>query len=174
MGAEITIEKFFSKDFFFMVTASVFDSKYKGSDGVERNTDFNGKFAINGLLAKEFKVGKNKNSILTTGTKVTYAGGRRYTPADTAASAIAGELVGVDSLRNTKQFKNYFRWDVKIGFRANKKKVTHEFGLDLVNVLNTKNVLSLTYIPNTKNPTDVIREDYQLGFLPLFYYKIDF
>ncbi len=174
IGAEITIEKFFSKDFFFMITASVFDSKYKGSDGVERNTDFNGKFAINGLLAKEFKIGKNKNSILTTGTKITYAGGRRYTPADTAASAIASELVGIDSLRNTKQFKNYFRCDVKIGFRANRKKVTHELGLDIVNILNIKNVLALTYVPNPKNPTDVIREDYQLGFLPLFYYKIDF
>lgn len=174
IGAEITIEKFFSKDFFFMITASVFDSKYKGSDGVERNTDFNGNFVVNGLLSKEFKVGKNKNSVLTTGTKITYAGGRRYTPADTAASALAGELVGIDSLRNTKQFKNYFRWDIKIGFRANRKKVTHEFGLDIVNVLSTENVLSQTYIPNPDDPTDVIREDYQLGFLPLFYYKLDF
>lgn len=173
-GAEITVEKFFSKDFFFMVTASLFDSKYKGSDGIERNTDFNGNFAVNGLLAKEFKIGKNKNSVLTTGTKITYAGGRRYTPADTLASAALGEIVGVDSLRNTKRFKNYFRWDVKVGFRANRKNVTHELGLDLVNVLGTKNVLSLTYTPNPKDPTDVVRENYQLGFLPLFYYKLDF
>ncbi len=129
---------------------------------------------MNGLLAKEFKVGKNKNSVLSTGTKITYAGGRRYTPADTLASAAASEIIGIDSLRNTMQFKNYFRWDVKIGFRANRKKVTHEVGLDLINVLNTKNVLSLTYVPNTKDPTDVVRENSQLGFLPLFYYKLDF
>lgn len=173
-GLEFTVEKFFSRDFFFMITASVYDSKYKGSDGIERSTDFNGKFAVNGLLAKEYKVGKNKNSVLTTGTKITYAGGRRYTPADTLASAAASEIVGIDSLRNTKQFKNYFRWDVKIGLRVNKKKITHELGLDLVNVLSTKNVLSLTYVPNPKDPTDVVRENYQLGFLPLFYYKIDF
>lgn len=174
IGTEVTIEKFFSRDFFFMITASVFDSKYKGSDGLERNTDFNGNFALNGLIAKEYKIGKNKNSVLTLGTKATFAGGRRYTPADTLASAAASEIVGIDSLRNTKRFKNYFRWDVKIGFRANRKKVTHEFGLDIVNVLSTKNVLSLTYAPNPKDPTDVVRENYQLGFLPLFYYKIDF
>jgi hypothetical protein len=174
VGTELTIEKFFSKNFFFMVTASVFDSKYKGSDGIKRNTDFNGNFAINGLVAKEFKVGKNKNSVLTLGTKLTYAGGRRYTPADTLASAVANEIVGIDSLRNTKQFKNYFRWDFKFGFRANRKNVTHEFGLDIVNLLSTKNVLSLTYIPNPKNPTDVVRKNYQLGLLPLFYYKLDF
>lgn len=174
IGTELTIEKFFSKDFFFMITASVFDSKYKGSDGIERNTDFNGNFAVNGLIAKEYKVGRNKNSVLTLGTKATYAGGRRYTPADTLASAAASEIVGIDSLRNTKRFKNYFRWDLKIGFRANRKRVTHELGLDIVNVLSTKNVLSLTYTPNPKNPTDVVRENYQLGFLPLFYYKLDF
>ena len=173
-GLEFTVEKIFSRDFFFMITASVYDSKYRGSDNIERSTDFNGKFAVNGLIAKEYKIGKNKNSVLTTGTKITYAGGRRYTPADTLASAAASEIVGIDSLRNTKQFKNYFRWDVKIGLRVNKKKVTHELGLDLVNVLSTKNVLSLTYVPNTKDPTDVVRENYQLGFLPLFYYKIDF
>jgi len=174
IGAELTIEKFFSRDFFFMITASLFDSKYKGSDGIERNTDFNGTFALNGLIAKEYKIGRNKNSVLTLGTKATYAGGRRYTPADTLASAAASEIIGVDSLRNTRRFKNYFRWDIKIGFRANRKKVTHELGLDIVNVLSTKNVLSLTYAPNPKNPTDVVRENYQLGFLPLFYYKIDF
>jgi len=174
LGAELTLEKFFSKKFFFMITASVFDSKYKGSDGHERNTDFNGTFALNGLVAKEYEIGKNKNSILTLGTKITYAGGRRYTPADTLASAAAGAIVGIDSLRNTERFKNYFRWDLKIGFRANRKKVTHEFGLDIVNILGTKNVLSLTYIPNPKDPTDVVRENYQLGFLPLFYYKLDF
>lgn len=174
-GVELTLEKFFSRDFFFMITASVFDSRYKGSDGIERNTDFNANYAFNGLISKEYKVGKNKNSVLTTGTKITYAGGRRYSPADTAASSLAGELVAIDSLRNTKQFKNYFRWDVKVGFRANRKKVTHEVGLDLVNVLNTKNVLALSYAPNTKDPSaSVIREEYQLGFLPLFYYKLDF
>lgn len=173
-GIELTAEKFFSKDFFFMITASVYDSKYTGSDGVERNTDFNGNFGLNGLLAKEYKIGRNKNSVLTTGTKITYAGGTRYTPADTAASAMESALVGIDSLRNSRQFKNYFRWDIKIGFRANRKKITHEIGLDLINILNTKNVLGLIYSPNVKNPTDVIRQEYQLGFLPLFYYRIDF
>ena len=173
-GVELTVEKFFSRDFFFMITASLFDSKYKGSDGKERSTDYNEHFATNFLAAKEFHLGANHNSVLTTGTKITWAGGGLYSPADTAASAIAGELVAIDSLRNTRHFKNYFRWDIKIGLRVNRKKATHEFGLDIVNILNTKNILTLTYVPNPENPTDVIREDYQLGLLPLFYYKIDF
>jgi hypothetical protein len=174
-GVELTVERFFSRGFFFMLTASLFDSKYKGSDGILRNTDYNERFATNLLGAKEFKVGKNKNSVLTTGTKITWAGGGRYSPADTTASNQAGELVVIDSLRNTLQFKNYFRWDININLRANRKKLTHEIGLDLINILNTKNILTLTYDPDPRDPSkNPIKEDYQLGFLPLFYYKIDF
>ena len=140
-----------------------------------RNTDFNGNFAANALMGKEFAFGKNKNKIFITGAKATWAGGKYYTPADTAASNLSSELVEIDSLRNSLQFQNYFRLDVKIGFKLNTKKLTHEFALDLVNILNTQNVLGLTYAPDPKNPAgSPLREEYQLGFLPLFYYKIDF
>ncbi|MBI3502107.1 MAG: TonB-dependent receptor [Bacteroidetes bacterium] len=174
-GFELTVEKFFSKSFFYMLTASVFDTKYKGSDGILRSTDFDEKFATNFLFAKEFKVGKKKNSTLTTGTKITWAGGGRYSPADIIKSNQQGEFIELDSMRNAQRFHNYFRWDINIGLKANRKKVTHELGLDLINILNTQNILQLTYDPDPKNPTkNPIREDYQLGFLPLFYYKLDF
>jgi hypothetical protein len=85
------------------------------------------------------------------------------------------DVVYLDSQRNSVQFRNYFRADLRLGFRRNAKRLTHEFAVDLVNVLGIKNVLSLTYAPNPQKPNeDPIREEYQLGFLPLFYYKIDF
>ena len=175
MGAEVTLERFFSKSYFFMVTASVYDSKYTGSDNVTRNTDFNGNFAVNALGAKEFGLGKKKNTVLTTGAKVTWAGGRRYADPDSIASALQGETVYLDSKRNEKQFNDYFRADIKIGVKINTKKLTHEIAIDLVNILNTKNVLSLSYVYDpSRSPAHSFREEYQLGFLPLFYYKIDF
>ena len=33
-GVELTLEKFFSKNYFFLLTGSLFDAKYKGSDGI--------------------------------------------------------------------------------------------------------------------------------------------
>ena len=51
--------------------------------------------------------------------------------------------------------------------------ITNEIGLDLVNFLDIKNILTLTYSPDSSDG-EPIREEYQLGFLPLFYYKIDF
>lgn len=172
-GVEFTLEKYFSKSYFYLLTASAYDSKYRGSDNIKRNTDFNGRFALNSLFGKEFKVGDGK--IITTGTKITWAGGRRYTPADVPASRASGELIEIDSLRNIKQFRNYFRLDLKIGYKVNRRSVTHEIALDLINVLNRKNILGLTYSPDPENPSaNPLREEYQLGFLPLFYYKIDF
>jgi hypothetical protein len=172
-GIELTIEKFFNRSWLFLFTASLFDSKYTGSDGVQRNTDFNGKYALNILGSREWRL--NQHSVLNTGLKITTAGGRWYGPADINASNTTRELVFADSLRNSLQFKPYFRLDLKINYKINRPKVNHEIGLDLVNILNTKNVLKLTYAPDeNNNPNSSIREEYQLGFLPLFYYKIDF
>ena len=174
-GVEFTLEKFFSKHYFFMFTSSLYDSKYKGSDGVERNTDFNGNFACNMLVGSEYNIGKKKRTTLISGLKITWAGGRRYGPVDIEASKKIQEVIFADATRNSLQFRNYFRTDLKIGFRRNNKRVTHEVALDLVNIFGTKNLLGLTYSPDPKNPSATpLREEYQLGFLPLFYYRIDF
>jgi hypothetical protein len=173
-GAELTIEKFFSKKYFVLFTASVFDAKYKGSDGVLRNTDFNTRYAVNLLGAREFELGPKQS--LQVGTKLTMAGKRWYTPIDTAASRIENDEMLVDSLRNTLQFSSpYFRLDLRVVWKLNGNKVTHEIGLDLINLTGQKNILGLTYSPDSRNPDKYpVAEQYQLGFLPLFYYQIDF
>ena len=172
-GLELTLEKTFSKGYYFMFTGSLFDSKARGNDGVYRNTDYNGRFALNALGGYERKLGKN--SVLITGLKVTYAGGKLYSPPDESASNALGDYVVVDSLRNTLQFPHYFRADAKLGVRINRRRVTHEVAVDLVNVLGTRNLLALTYSADlaAQNEYPFIRE-YQLGFLPLFYYRLDF
>lgn len=174
-GVEVTLEKFFSNNFFYLITGSLYESTYTGSDGIERKTDFNGSYASNFLGGYEYIF--NRKNVLTTGIKLTYAGGKLATPVDESATIAAKELIFIDSLTNTLQLKNYFRFDLKLAYRINssKNKVSHEFALDLVNLLNTKNILGLSYAPNPTDPAaSPVREEYQLGFLPLFYYKIDF
>jgi hypothetical protein len=45
--------------------------------------------------------------------------------------------------------------------------------VDFVNIFNIQNILTLTYAPDHPSGQP-IREEYQLGFLPIFFYKIDF
>ena len=73
------------------------------------------------------------------------------------------------------QFAPYFRADIRVSYKINRPKVSHEVAVDLVNIFGTKNVLKLTYAPNDLDPSaNPVRQEYQLGFLPLFYYRIDF
>lgn len=177
-GLELTVQKYFDKSFFFLFSGTLYDSKYTGSDGVLRNTSYNGSYVANLLAGKEFKLGKR--NILGIGTKVTTAGGKRYGLVDLAKTNLEKDLIYQDSMFNELQFKDYFRMDLKISWRMNAKSMTHEIGLDLVNILNTKNLLSLAYAPSL-DPSVVnspnyqpVSEKTQLGFLPIFYYKIDF
>ena len=174
-GFEATLEKSFSHGFYFMLTGSWFESKAMGNDGVYRNTDYNSRYAGNLLFGYERKLGTY--STLITGVKVTVLGGKLYSPVDTAKSLAYGDAIIVDNQRNTLKFKDYFRADLKLGARFNSKKVTHELGLDLVNVMNTKNELSKTYsqgLALQTNGAAPFYTTYQLGFLPIFYYRIDF
>lgn len=169
-GAEVTFEKFLTKNYYFLLTLSAYDSKYKGSDGVLRNTSYNGHFTGNLLGGADFKLRKDSKYILGLNGKVTVAGGKRYTPIDSALSAQYGYTWYIDSLAWTAQTKPYFRADFRVSFRINGKKVSQEFAVDVSNILNTKNVLLLTYDPATAR----VREVYQLGRLPIIQYKIEF
>jgi hypothetical protein len=172
-GVELTVQKYFDQSFFYLFTASLFESKYTGSDGLERNTDFNGNYAFNFLAGKEFKI-KDKN-VLSAGFGITTAGGRRYGFVNVEATEAANELVYLDSMFNERQFRNYFRLDFRFTYKINTPKLTHEIGLDLVNILNTQNILALAYAPNLIDPSaEPIAERMQLGFLPIFYYRVDF
>lgn len=167
-GAEITLEQFLNKGFYYLVTASVFDSKFKGSDGIEYNTAFNGNFILNALGGKEFKIGKN--SVLGLDLRVTYAGGKRYTPIDLDASISSGYEVLIADKIYENRLDNYFRTDFKVSFKLNWKKISQEWSVDLQNITNQKNLFQKGY--NSK--TQSIGSTYQRGFFPNIQYKIYF
>jgi len=65
-GVELTLEKFYSKGYHMLFTTSIFQSKYTGSDGIERNTPFNNGYVVNLLGGKEFTVGKRNALVIDT------------------------------------------------------------------------------------------------------------
>ncbi len=171
-GIEVSLERFFAGGYYFLMTGSLFDSKYRGSDGVLRNTTFNGNYQANIVAAKEIKLGDRGS--LTLGAKAVTVGGRWFGPVDREASAELLEIVFVDSTFNTQRFQPYFRADMNATLAINRDKVTHKLGVDLINIpaiFGFQNILTLTYVPEADDP---IREEYNLGFFPIFYYRVDF
>ena len=170
-GLELTIEKFFSKGYYGLFTSSLYSSKYTGSDGVERNTAFNGKYVFNILAGKEWKVGGEKINKISTDIKFTNAGGRAFTPIDlTASNATGREQRSLNAY--SSYYENYYRLDIKAGYTLNgtKRKISHTFSLDLQNVTNHKNVFSQNYNDRSQS----LNTTYQLGFFPNVIYRFQF
>jgi hypothetical protein len=169
-GTEITVEKFFSKGYYFLNSLSLYDSRYKGSDGVTRHTAFSSGYVYNVLGGVEIPVGKKKNQIIGLDLKFTFAGGNRYTPVDLPQSILYQHAVYIDSMAYSKQFSDYQKIDVKVSFRINRKKASHYIYFHVENVLNHKNVLQQVY-NDTKHE---MTQDYQLGLFPYGGYRIEF
>lgn len=168
-GIELTLERFFSKGYYFLVTTSLFDSKYKGSDNVERNTAYNTQYVVNALGGKEFRVGRNRN-FLSLNLKVTTIGGRYLTPLNFAASQAQGQAVYSESLSYSEKQIPYFRTDFRVAYRKEYKRSTLEFALDLQNVTGNQNIFAQTYNPRTNS----IANQYQQGFFPVPFVRYTF
>jgi hypothetical protein len=168
MGIELTLEKFFDRGYYFLLTTSLYNSTYKGSDGVRRNTAFNGNYNLSALGGYEFKI--SKKNTLAFDSKITWTGGARYVPIDVDSSIAQQETIRDYSLAYEAKYKDYFRMDLKATIVFNGKRASHSLALDFQNVTNTKNVFS----QNFNSDTGQLETKYQLGFLPLVYYRVEF
>ncbi len=172
-GIELTLEKFFSNGYYLLLTSSIYESRYEGSDGIERNTAFNNNVVGNLLFGKEWKFGMDGKNAWTFDTKFTSAGGKPFTPVDIGATrANAGREVRMDNIAFSQRYDNYFRWDVKFGVRINSrnKNISHQFFVDLQNVTNRKN----EFVRRYNEVTDEINRVDQIGFFPDVMYRIQF
>ncbi|MEO1013201.1 MAG: carboxypeptidase regulatory-like domain-containing protein [Bacteroidota bacterium] len=171
-GIEFTLEKFFSKGYYGLLTGSFFESRYEGSDGIERNTPFNNGYVVNFLTGREFKIGASGRNVLFVDTRLATSGGQYFTPIDLEASQQAGFEVQLEELAFSERFDNYFRWDLKFGIRLNskEKKRSHQFYVDLQNVTDNENVFVRRY----NRLTNQVDQVDQIGFFPDFGYKFQF
>jgi hypothetical protein len=171
-GIELTIEKFLSKGYYLLTSVSIFDSKYKGSDKIERNAAFNYGQVFNVLAGKEWKMGKNKKNAFTLDMRLSSIGGKYTTPVNLAASLATGIEVLDEAKYNADRLSGYFRFDTKFGFRVNskKKRISHSFYLDLQNVTNQENI----FLRRFNAQKGDIGNLNQIGFFPDILYRLQF
>lgn len=134
-GVDVTFEKYMTKGLYYMVTASVFNSEYSGGDGVWHNTKFNRNFVINGLVGKEWMMGRNKQDVLSVNLKLTLQGGDRYSPVDEVATLAHPDLKTQydETKAYSKQLSPMFLANYTISYRMNRNKVSHEFAVKGMN-----------------------------------------
>lgn len=167
-GLDVTFEKFFSKNYYFLVTASFFDSKYRGSNEKLRNTAFNNNYVVNALGGYELPV--SEKGTIAFNIRMVSAGGKPYTPIDLEKSREENSVHYVKEKAYAKQFNDYFRLDGRISYKKEGKNITQEWALDITNITDHQNIFNQTYSKATNN----IHTSYQQGFYPMMFYKIHF
>lgn len=166
-GFEITLEKFYSNNFYFLVTTSVFQSKYKANNGIWYNTYFNNHLVSNLLGGYDLKIGQNT---LGVNLKMLYRKGYRYTPIDLEKSILAHDEVYQQDKLFSVHLPDFTRFDIGVYFRKNALNFSSVFSLDIQNVIDRKNILAYEYDDKTQS----LKGIEGMGLIPIINYRIEF
>jgi len=176
-GIELTLERFFDKNYYFLINGSIYNSKYKSLEGIERNTLYNGNYIVNVLVGKDFvNLGKNKNQTLNLNAKIFFAGGQKHIPLLRDANG----NIAVDPANNrfydykkayNDKLDDVYEVTLSINYKWNKQKTTHELYVNLQNLTGTQARISEYYDSSKPNSVGNVT---QFGFFPNVMYRYYF
>lgn len=166
-GLEVTLEKFFTSDHYFMINGSLYNSTYEGIDGIERNTVFNGNYIFNVLGGKEF-IFKNGRRVLNLNSRLIVAGGKREAPISLVDSQRRGFTVRDYSRNNEEKLDPYWRIDFGASYKINRSNTASVISLNVQNLFAVENEFERYY------DNGQIQSAVQLGFFPNLSYRIEF
>lgn len=171
-GIEITVEKPFTRNYYFLITASLFDSKYRASDNQWYDTYYNTGFVFNLLCGKDFVLGKEKRNIIGVNSKLMIRGGYRYTPVDISRSLKQKRIIYDRAVSYSSSLPDFTRMDAGISYRRNQPGYSWIIMLDVQNVPDHKNVLRRKFIfENGEVKTIDVKS---LGIVPVLNLRIEF
>lgn len=132
-GIDLMLEKYITNGFYYLISASIFNSEFKTTNNEWFNTKFNRNFLINCLAGKEFKTGKENQNLFSLNFRLSYQGGDRYSPIDVAASVNQQDVIYNESnpfsLQNQASFVSHFT----ANYQWNKAKTSQKLSLKIIN-----------------------------------------
>jgi hypothetical protein len=154
-GIDLTFEKYMSRGYYYMLTASLFDSRYKGGDGVWRDTRYNRHYILNALAGKEWLLRERQN-IFGANVRLSFQGGERYSP------------TGQEDF--SQHFPNSLTGHFTISYKINRRLISHEFALKVINATMTKEYIGQQYNIQLRR----MELDNEVIIIPNISYKIEF
>lgn len=170
-GLELTLERYFSRNYYYLFTASLYESKYKAMDGITRSTMFNSNYLANALFGKEFYLMRGqKNKVLSVNAKISLYGARNFTPIDLNASNELGRTVLFEDQAYSKKGDDIWKVDLGVTYSWNKSKTRQELKLDIQNLTDSQGKVDEYY----NSTTEKIDNSYQMPMFPVLMYTIEF
>jgi len=157
-GIEMMVQKKLAKNFYGLVSAAYFRTRYRDMNGSWRNRVFDNRviFSIEG--------GFKPNNKWEFSCRWVYAGGLPYTPFNTQASQQHNQAVLDENRINAARYPDYHSLNLRFDRRFHFSRSNLVFYLSAWNVYNRKNVASY-YWNQVDNRQDTI---YQWNLLPIF------
>ncbi|MEY2904746.1 MAG: hypothetical protein RJA52_762 [Bacteroidota bacterium] len=171
-GVEMSFRRFMSKDFYLMTNLSLYQATYKGSDGVERDSRYNGRYTYNLTTGKEWRKRKRQDleRVIGLNLRGVITGGFRATPIDVAQSLANGTTIYFTERAFEEQLPGYFRTDLRWYVKRNKPGKVSTLAIDVQNLTNHQNI-AFSYFDTRKGE---IVNKYQLGIIPLLSWRLEF
>ena len=169
-GIDLTVERFLSKNYYFLITGSLIDSKYRAGDRKTYNTRWDYGYVLNLLAGREFFMGENRDRILGINGRVVFQGGERTHPVNLEKSGLVQDVVYDYSRAWEDRFPATYYIDFTATFRINKKKYSSVWGVQIKNVLLENSIFHHEF-----NSNEQVVEVRGEGFIfPNISYKIEF
>jgi len=154
-GVELTLEKFFSNNWYALFTSSLFQSKYTMPGFEERNTLFNSNFINNIVAGKEFEFGNNNQHVVGVNLRTTWRGGYRNVPYNLDESIKEGGPVYNYENSYQERLPDYYRMDLGLNYSYNKSNNVWKVSIDIQNLTAAKNVNRQYFDKETKQIVNV-------------------
>ena len=170
-GIEAQYEKTFARNIFFNANGSLFRALLKTQQNTFRSNYFGANYTTNLSLGKEWT--KKANKIWGASTHIISNGANYLSPTDVNADNLLNQIIITDN-RGAANFsfkpQNYFRTDLRLYYKRDRKTWSSTLSLDIQNVTNQKNIAFEYYDTFLKK----INTKYQNGLIPILAWRANF
>ncbi|MCC6725010.1 MAG: TonB-dependent receptor [Saprospiraceae bacterium] len=173
-GLDLSLQKYLTDRFFFLLAGSLYHSQYSTPSWIQRklrSTRFDGGHTLNLTAGREVAQQKNGKTIINgISSRMAWLGGFRDTPIDNAASAALGYTVYFQDKAYSEKLEDYFRIDLRLYKKWNKTGKNSMLSLDIQNLTSRKNI-QYHYFDTVQGK---VLEKRQLGLIPILTWRGEF
>lgn len=171
-GLELSFQQFANGGWWYVLSSSLFDARYLNEQDEWVKTRFAQDFAAALTFGKEWSGQDQQERTNRFGFNIAARlnGGLRSAPIILDASRAARTTVFDYSAGFTEQLPDYFRTDLRIYYQKNHAKWSSMLSLDIQNVSGQQNTAYQYY----DRFLDTVETRYQLEFIPILSYRLNF
>ncbi|MGK7391658.1 MAG: TonB-dependent receptor [Candidatus Cyclobacteriaceae bacterium M2_1C_046] len=172
VGLNASVEQPFLNGYYYLLSGAVYESTYKGSDGIERDSRFNGNYSFTATAGKEILRKRTEDAVRTVNLdlRFMYAGGLRNTPVNQFLSELSGKTAYHENRAFSRQLDPYHRLDFRVAWRKEKQNYTRVLAIDIQNIYSRQNE-AFTYFDFRQEGVTTKK---QLGIIPILVYRVEF